>query len=56
MNIIEKMIGGVALSDLRGKGTSFRPFEKIIELEKVAEEKFSTSRANVSKKIKKYGR
>ena len=38
LNIIEKMIGGVALSDLRGKGTSFRPFEKIIELEKVAEE------------------
>jgi hypothetical protein len=28
------MVGGNALSDLRGKSTSWRPFNKIIELEK----------------------
>lgn len=52
LNIIEKMIGGVALSDLRGKGTSFRPFEKIIELEKVAEEKFLIQEQMLAKKLK----
>ena len=46
------MIGGVALSDLRGKGTSFRPFEKIIELEKVAEEKFLIQEQMLAKKLK----
>ena len=28
LNVVEKMIGGNILSDLRGKGTSWRPFEK----------------------------
>ena len=37
LNVIEKMVGGNALSDLRGKSTSWRPFEKIIALEKIAE-------------------
>ena len=40
LNVVEKMIGGNILSDLRGKGTSWRPFEKIISLEKIAEQKF----------------
>jgi ABC-type uncharacterized transport system involved in gliding motility auxiliary subunit len=52
LNIIEKMIGGGALSDLRGKGTSFRPFEKIIALEKVAEEKFLVQEQMLAKKLK----
>ena len=46
------MIGGGALSDLRGKGTSFRPFEKILALEKVAEEKFLVQEQMLAKKLK----
>ena len=52
LNIVEKMIGGGALSDLRGKGTSFRPFEKILALEKVAEEKFLVQEQMLAKKLK----
>mgnify|MGYP000253319341 CR=1 FL=1 len=46
------MIGGNNLSDLRGKGTSWRPFEKIISLEKVAEEKFQLQEQMLAKKLK----
>ena len=52
LNVIEKMIGGNVLSDLRGKGTSWRPFEKIISLEKVAEEKFQLQEQMLAKKLK----
>ena len=52
LNIIEKMIGGNALSDLRGKSTSWRPFDKIIELEKIAEEKFLLEEQRLAKKLK----
>jgi ABC-type uncharacterized transport system involved in gliding motility auxiliary subunit len=52
LNIIEKMMGGNALSDLRGKGTSWRPFEKILSLEKVAEEKFLIQEQMLAKKLK----
>lgn len=51
LNIVEKMIGGNALSDLRGKSTSWRPFEKIIELEKIAEEKFLIEEQMLAKKL-----
>ena len=51
LNIVEKMIGGNALSDLRGKSTSWRPFEKIIELEKTAEEKFLIEEQMLAKKL-----
>jgi uncharacterized protein YcbK (DUF882 family) len=39
------------LSDLRGKSTSWRPFEKIIELEKIAEEKFLIEEQMLAKKL-----
>ena len=52
LNVVEKMIGGNILSDLRGKGTSWRPFEKIISLEKVAEEKFQLQEQMLAKKLK----
>ena len=52
LNIVEKMIGGNALSDLRGKSTSWRPFDKIIELEKIAEEKFLLEEQRLAKKLK----
>lgn len=40
LNAIEQMAGGVALADLRGRGVSFRPFERIAQLEKEADQKF----------------
>ena len=52
LNVIEKMVGGNALSDLRGKSTSWRPFEKIIALEKIAEEKFLIEEQMLAKKLK----
>ena len=52
LNVVEKMIGGNALSDLRGKSTSWRPFDKIIELEKIAEEKFLLEEQRLAKKLK----
>ena len=51
LNVVEKMVGGNALSDLRGKSTSWRPFEKIIALEKVAEEKFLIEEQMLAKKL-----
>jgi len=52
LNVIEKMIGGSALSDLRGKSTSYRPFDKIIALEKIAEEKFLLEEQQLAEKLK----
>ncbi len=40
LNAIEQMAGGIALADLRGRGVSFRPFERIAALEKEADQKF----------------
>ena len=40
LNALEQMVGGVALADLRGRGISWRPFERIIALENAAEEKY----------------
>lgn len=40
LNALEQMIGGVALADLRGRGISWRPFERIIALENEAEEEY----------------
>ena len=52
LNVMEKMIGGSALSDLRGKSTSYRPFDKIIALEKIAEEKFLLEEQRLAEKLK----
>ncbi len=51
LNVVEQMVGGNALSDLRGKSTSWRPFDKIIELEKIAEEKFLLEEQRLAKKL-----
>ena len=52
LNVVEQMVGGNALSDLRGKSTSWRPFDKIIELEKIAEEKFLLEEQRLAKQLK----
>ena len=40
LNAVEQMIGGVALADLRGRGISWRPFERILAIENEAELRF----------------
>lgn len=40
LNMAEQMIGGAGLSDLRGRGVSWRPFEKIVEIEQNAQSQY----------------
>lgn len=40
LNAIEQMSGGTVLADLRGRGVSWRPFEKIQALERQAEARY----------------
>ena len=47
------MIGGAVLSDLRGKGISWKPFVKISELERKAEEKFLSEEQALAEKLEK---
>ena len=53
LNVVENMIGGSVLSDLRGKGISWRPFLKIAELERKAEEKFLSKEQSLAEKLGK---
>lgn len=52
LNTVEQMIGGVALADLRGRGVSWRPFEKIAEIEKTAENKFRAKEQELATRLK----
>ena len=47
------MIGGAVLSDLRGKGISWKTFVKISELERKAEEKFLSEEQALAEKLEK---
>jgi ABC-type uncharacterized transport system involved in gliding motility auxiliary subunit len=40
LNAVEQMVGGTALADLRGRGVSTRPFEKIEAIAKAAEAQY----------------
>ena len=53
LNVVENMIGGAVLSDLRGKGISWKPFIKISELERKAEEKFLSEEQALAEKLEK---
>ena len=53
LNVVENMIGGSVLSDLRGKGISWRPFLKIAELERKANEKFLSKEQTLAEKLGK---
>ena len=53
LNVVENMIGGAVLSDLRGKGISWRPFLKIAELERKANEKFLSKEQALAEKLGK---
>ncbi|MEO0729599.1 MAG: GldG family protein, partial [Pseudomonadota bacterium] len=51
LNAIEQMAGGIALADLRGRGVSARPFDRINALEKKAEAQFATRQRELTEKL-----
>ena len=52
VNAIEQMVGGVALADLRGRGVSWRPFERIKEIEAQANERYRAKEMALQEKLK----
>lgn len=51
LNAIEQMAGGVALADLRGRGISWRPFDRIAALEQTAEAKYLAKEQELIKRL-----
>ncbi len=51
LNAIEQMAGGAVLADLRGRGVSWRPFDRIAALEKVAEARFLAKEQELLKRL-----
>ena len=51
LNAVEQMAGGVALADLRGRGVSWRPFERIAAIQQAAEAKFRTKEQELAKRV-----
>ena len=52
INALEQMAGGPALTDLRGRGVSWRPFETIQKMEAEASKKYSAKEQELTKKLK----
>jgi gliding motility-associatede transport system auxiliary component len=52
INAIEQMAGGAALADLRGRGVSSRPFERIQKMQAVAEAQFSAEEQKLTTQLK----
>ncbi|MEM7775191.1 MAG: Gldg family protein [Pseudomonadota bacterium] len=52
LNAIEQMSGGTVLADLRGRGVSWRPFEKIQDLEKRAEARYLQKQQQLLAKLR----
>jgi ABC-type uncharacterized transport system involved in gliding motility auxiliary subunit len=52
INAIEQMAGGAALSDLRGRGVSWRPFELIQRMEADADSKFRAKEQELTQQLK----
>jgi ABC-type uncharacterized transport system involved in gliding motility auxiliary subunit len=52
INAIEQMAGGAALADLRGRGVSSRPFERIQKMQAVAEAQFSAEQQKLTGQLK----
>ncbi|MGE3248126.1 MAG: Gldg family protein, partial [Beijerinckiaceae bacterium] len=51
-NALEQMAGGPALTDLRGRGVSWRPFQTIQAMEAEASKKYSAKEQQLTKKLK----
>jgi len=52
INAIEQMAGGAALSDLRGRGVSWRPFELIQRMEAEADSRFRAKEQELTTQLK----
>lgn len=52
LNAVEQMAGGAALADLRGRGVSWRPFERIVELNRAAEARYLAEEQQLLQKLK----
>ena len=52
INALEQMAGGPALTDLRGRGVSWRPFERIQAIEAEASKQYSAKEQQLTKKLK----
>jgi ABC-type uncharacterized transport system involved in gliding motility auxiliary subunit len=52
INAIEQMAGGAALSDLRGRGVSWRPFEMIQRMEAEADSRFRAKEQELTTQLK----
>jgi len=52
INALEQMAGGVALTDLRGRGVSWRPFETIQRMEAEASRQYSAKEKELTAKLK----
>jgi ABC-type uncharacterized transport system involved in gliding motility auxiliary subunit len=52
INAVEQMAGGAALSDLRGRGVSWRPFELIQRMEADADSKFRAKEQQLTQQLK----
>jgi ABC-type uncharacterized transport system involved in gliding motility auxiliary subunit len=52
INAVEQMAGGAALSDLRGRGISWRPFELIQKMEAEADQRFRAKEQQLTQELK----
>ncbi len=52
VNAVEQMSGGAALSDLRGRGVSWRPFELIQRMEADADSQFRAKEQELTTQLK----
>jgi ABC-type uncharacterized transport system involved in gliding motility auxiliary subunit len=52
INAVEQMAGGAALSDLRGRGVSWRPFEMIQRMEAEADQRFRAKEQQLTQELK----
>jgi ABC-type uncharacterized transport system involved in gliding motility auxiliary subunit len=52
INALEQMSGGTALSDLRGRGVSWRPFEMIQQMEAEADQRYRAKEQQLTQQLK----
>jgi len=52
INAAEQMIGGVALADLRGRGVSWHPFDRIQAMEAEADRRYRSKEQELTKQLK----
>ena len=52
INAVEQMAGGAALSDLRGRGVSWRPFELIQRMEAEADQRYRAKEQQLTQELK----